>query len=106
MEETTGHEIVTQMARPLTIKDQSCFRMDTVMEDHDAVKRTSRTDYMIIDDFAVFCRHPNASMGILVSYSHRHYPENKDPGAAGKAQKVFDSIEFSELSVETRVVGH
>jgi hypothetical protein len=45
-------------------------------------------------------------MGIPVSYSHRHYLENKDPGAAGKAQKIFDSIEFSDLSVETREIGH
>jgi hypothetical protein len=106
MEDATQHAIVTQVTRPLTIKGQSCVRTDTVMEDQGTAKRSSRTDYMIIDAFCVLCKHPNNRTGVLVAYSHRHYPENKDPGAAEKAQKLFDSIEFSDLSVETRVVGH
>jgi len=106
MEDAAQHAIVTQVTTPLTIKGLSCVRTDTVMEDDGTVRRSSRTDSMIIDVFGVLCKHPNNITGVLVAYSHRHYRENKDPGAAEKAQKVFDSIEFSDLSVETRVVGH
>ncbi|HEX9023737.1 MAG TPA: hypothetical protein VF799_07865 [Geobacteraceae bacterium] len=106
MEDANQQAIVTQVTTSLTIQGQPCVRTDTVMEDAAAVRHSSRTDSMIIDVFGVLCRHPNNSLGILVAYSHRHYPENKDPGAAERAQKLFDGIEFSDLSVETRAVGY
>lgn len=97
MEGATRHKIVSQKTMPLTIKGQSCARNDTVLEDHAAVKRTSRNENMIIESYALFCKHPNNSVGILLEYSHRYYAENKDPDSAKKAQELFDSIGFYDF---------
>lgn len=97
MEGANRHRILSQVTMPLTIKDQSCVRNDTVLEDKAAVKRTSRNENMVIESYALFCKHPNKSVGILLEYSHRHYPEGKDPDSANKAKKLFDSIGFYDF---------
>ncbi len=97
MEGAARHKVLSQEAKRVTMKGQSCVRTDTVMEDHGAVKRSSRTDSMILEAHSLLCKHPNKSTGILVAYSHRYYPEHKDPDAVKKAQKIFDSVEFSDL---------
>jgi hypothetical protein len=95
MEGATRYKMLSQETKLLTIKDQPCVRTDTVMEDHGAVKRSSRTDLMILEAYSVLCKHPNNSIGILVAYSHRYYAANKDLDSPNKAQKIFDSIAFS-----------
>jgi hypothetical protein len=67
------------------------------MEDHNAVKRSSRADLMILEAYSLVCKHPNGSTGILVAYSHRFYSGQKDTEAAVKAQNIFDSLEFLSL---------
>jgi len=98
MEGAKRHKILSQETMSLIIKGQSCVRNDTVLEDHAAVKRTSsRNENMIIESYALFCKHPNNSVGILLEYSHRHYPENKDSDSAKKAKELFDSIGFYDF---------
>lgn len=97
MEGAARHKVLSQQTRPLTIKSQSCVRSDTFMEDHNAVKRSSKTDPMILEAYSLVCKHPNGSTGIVVVYSHRFYAGQKDPEAGMKAQKIFDSLEFSNL---------
>lgn len=97
MEGASRHKVLSQETTPLTMKGQSCVRNDTVLEDHAAVKRTSRNENMIIKSYALFCKHPNNNVGILVEYSHRCYPENKDRDSAKKAQNLFDSIGFYDF---------
>ena len=97
MEGAARHKVLSQETKRVTMKGQSCVRTDTVMEDHGAVKRSSRTDYMILEAHSLLCKHPNKSTGILVAYSHRYYPGDQDPESTKKAQKIFDSIEFSNL---------
>ena len=97
MEGAARHKVLSQQTKLVKIKSQPCVRTDTVMEDHNAVKRSSRTDPMILEAYSLTCKHPNGSTGILVAYSHRFYPGQKDPEAGVKAQKIFDSLEFSNL---------
>ncbi len=97
MEGAARHKVLSQETKRVTLKGQSCVRTDTVMEDRGAVKRSSRTDNMILEAHSLLCKHPNKSTGILVAYSHRYYAGNQDPESAKKAQKIFDSIEFSNL---------
>jgi hypothetical protein len=97
MEGATRHKMISQETMPLTIKGQSCVRNDTVLEDRAPVKRTSRNENMIIESYALFCKHPNNSVGIFLAYSHRYYPENKDPDSAKKAQNIFDTIGFYDF---------
>jgi hypothetical protein len=91
------NKILSQDTMPLTIKGQSCVRNDTVLEDHAAVKRTSRSENMVIESYALLCKHPNNGVGILLEYSHRCYPENRDPDSAKKAKELFDSIGFYDF---------
>lgn len=93
----TRHKVLSQQTKFVKVKSQSCVRSDTVMEDHDAVKRSSRTDLMILEAFSLLCKHPNGSTGIVVAYSHRFYQGHKDAESINKAKKIFDSLEFSNL---------
>lgn len=97
MEGATRHKVLSQQTRPVKVKSQSCVRSDTVMEDHNAVKRSAKTDPMILEVYSLVCKHPNGSTGIVVAYSHRFYAGQKDLEAGGKAQNIFDSLEFSNL---------
>lgn len=97
MEGATRHKVLSQQTKLVKVKSQSCVRSDTVMEDHGAVKRSSRTDLMILEAFSLLCKHPNGSTGIVVAYSHRFYQGHKDAESSNKAKKIFDSLEFSNL---------
>lgn len=97
MEGAARHKVLSQQTTPVKIKLQSCVRSDTVMEDHNAVKRSSKTDPMILEAYSLVCKHPNGSTGIVVAYSHRFYAGQKDPEAGMKAQKIFGSLEFLNL---------
>lgn len=97
MEGAARHKVLSQQAKLVKVKSQSCVRSDTVMEDHEAVKRSSRTDPMILEAYSLVCKHPNGSTGILVAYSHRFYSGQKDTEAGIKAQRIFDSLEFLSL---------
>lgn len=97
MDRATQLKVLSQQTKPVKVKSQSCIRTDTVMEDHGAVKRSSRTDPMILEAFSLLCKHPNGSTGIVVAYSHRFYQGHEDMESSKKAQKIFDSLEFSNL---------
>jgi hypothetical protein len=97
MDGATRHKVLSQETKLVKVKSQSCARSDTVMEDNTPVRRTSRTDPMILEAFSLLCKHPNGSTGIVVAYSHRFYQGHKDAESSKKAQKIFDSLEFSNL---------
>ena len=97
MEGAARHKVISQEAKRLKVKGQKCVRTDTVMEDHGAAKRSSRTEQMILEIYSLLCKHPNGTTGILVAYSHRYYQGNRDQASERKAQTIFDSIEFLDL---------
>jgi hypothetical protein len=96
-EGSARHKILSMETTPLTLKGQSCTETDTVLEDHGAVKHTSRTEMMILESYELLCKHPNTSVGIVIAYSHRYYPGHKDPDSAKKARELFDSIGFYDF---------
>jgi hypothetical protein len=96
-EGSARHKILSMTTTPLTIKGQACMKTDTVLEDHAAVKQTSRTGMMILESYALLCKHPNKSIGIVIAYSHRYYPGHQDPNSANKAQELFDSLGFYDF---------
>ncbi len=95
--ETPRHKMLSQQTKLVNVQSQSCVRIDSVMEDHGFVKQAARKDPMILEAFSLFCKHPNGSTGILIAYSHRFYEEHRDVESGKKAQKIFESIEFSSL---------
>lgn len=97
MEGASRHKVLSQETKPMKVKNQPCVRTDTVMDDQAAVKPSTRSENMIIEAYALLCKHPNKSTGILVAYSHRFYQGHSDKDSSSKAQRIFNSIEFLDL---------
>jgi hypothetical protein len=81
-------------AKSKTVKGQSCGRTKSMMEDHGAVKRTNRPDFMVIEAYSVVCPHPQKRIAVVIAYSHRYYPGNADLQSEKKADKIFETVEF------------
>lgn len=80
--------------KTVTVKDQSCGQTKSTMEDHGAVKRTNRPDFMIIEAYSLVCQHPQRKIAIVVAYSHRYYSGKADSQSEEKANKIFETVEF------------
>jgi len=77
-------------------KGVDCVKSHFLVEDVAAVKRTARTGGMLLEAMSLTCPHPkNKTVGVNVTYSHRCYPEQKDPAFDGKAKHILDSVEFA-----------
>ena len=76
---------------------ETCARSHLVTEDHAAVKKTSTPGPMILEALSLTCVHPkNAGWAVMVTYSHRYYPSQNDPGLGDKAARVHSTLEFLE----------
>ena len=72
-----------------------CAKSYFVGEDRAAVKRTKRMGSMILEGLGLTCPHPKyETIGVEVVYSHRYYPERKDPAFNEKAMRMMNSLEF------------
>ena len=84
-------------AKTVTVRGQSCGRTKTLTEDHGAVKRTKRSDFMLLEAHSLVCPHPQKKMAVIVAYSHRYYPGNADSETARKADRIFETVEFADF---------
>lgn len=72
-----------------------CFDTQTLVEDHDAKRKTSRKDMMIAETAYRTCRNAaNPNMVTEIYFSHRYYPGDKDSDFSAKAQGVFTGLKF------------
>jgi hypothetical protein len=72
-----------------------CAVADSDIEDHGVLTSSGRRDPMIIQTRTIYCRHPTLKDTVVfLSYSHRHYQEDRDPAFPQKAQAVLDSLEI------------
>jgi len=79
-------------------RGETCVFSHVVTEDHGAKKRTSTAGFMILDVYALVCRHPqNQNAAITVGYSQRNYPENRDGNIESKARQLIESVDFTTL---------
>ncbi|GAV19830.1 hypothetical protein MMIC_P0788 [Mariprofundus micogutta] len=79
-------------------KGEPCAFSHIVTEDHAAKKRSKTEGMMILDIYALVCRHPqNRHAAISINYSQRSYAESRDAGIAEKSQHLFNSVEFTTL---------
>jgi hypothetical protein len=77
-------------------KGVDCAGSHFLVEDLAAVKRTTRTGGMLLEAMSLTCPHPaNKTVGVTVTYSHRYYPEQKDPAFDEKAKRILDSVELA-----------
>jgi hypothetical protein len=95
MEDPARHKLLSNNAKAIKYKGQSCVRTHDKMEDHKAVKRSDRTDSMHLEAISLVCEHPQKGVAVIVAYTYRYYPEHEDKEIGTKAQKIFDSIEFT-----------
>lgn len=79
-------------------KGEPCAYSHTVTEDHAAVKRTNQNEFMVLEIFALVCRHPeNQNAAISVNYSERYYPTNRSENIEAKAKILLNSLDFETL---------
>lgn len=95
MEDPARHKLLSNSAMAIKFKGQPCVRTYDKMEDHKAVKRSGRTDPMLLEAISLVCEHPQKGVAVIVAYSYRYYPEHEDREMVAKAQKIFDNIEFA-----------
>ncbi len=97
MEDPARHKLLLNDAKTTKFKGQSCVRTHDVMEDHRALKRSDRSDFMILEAFSLVCEHPRKGTAVIVAYSYRYYSGHEDKESTMKAQKIFDSVEFTDF---------
>ncbi|NWF37801.1 hypothetical protein F3F96_01415 [Mariprofundus sp. NF] len=79
-------------------RGETCAYSHIVTEDHAARKRTSTPGFMILDVYALICRHPqNQNAAISFNYSQRNYAQNLDKTLESKARRLIESLEFTAL---------
>jgi len=90
----TRFKRLSDETKTVNIKGQSCGRTKSTMEDHGAVKRTNRPDFMLIEAYSLVCPHPQKKIAVVVAYSHRYYSGNADAQSENKVVKIFETVEF------------
>lgn len=86
-----------QEVAPASIGGAACARYDGEAEDHGALTRSGRRDPMILSVKEVVCLHPGLKDTLVsIGYSHRHYPEDRDPAFPDRARELFESVEFDD----------
>lgn len=76
-------------------KGADCTWSHALSEDTAPVKKSGRPGSMMLEILTLTCAHPkDKSIGINLAYSHRYFPEQKDPRFIEKATSVLSSIEF------------
>jgi hypothetical protein len=72
-----------------------CFDSYAAVEDHEAKRKSSRTDMMISETASRTCRHPsNPNIVVNIYLSYRHYPADKDPDFMAKAHNIFTALKY------------
>jgi hypothetical protein len=79
-------------------KGADCTKSYVLSEDTAAVKKSERPGSMMVELLTLTCSHPKDKVvGVNIVYSHRYFPEQKDPRFAEKATSVLSSVEFEDL---------
>ena len=92
-------KLLTHDVTSFPMKGAVCARTYLSAEDHAAVKQSGNTGEMILEVLTLSCAHPSEPrVGIMVGYSHRHYPRNSDSTLIEKGTNVLNSVELFEPS--------
>lgn len=75
-----------------------CARSHFATEDHAAARKTPTPGPMILEALSLSCRHPkDAGSVVMLTYSHRYYPGQSDPGLRERAARVLSTLEFLDF---------
>ena len=86
----------------IVIADAQCAMTHVVAEDRDPGTGSNVLTAMLLDTVSTVCKHPTSTqLGILMTFTHRSFPEDRDRTFEAYAQSVLQSQQFSPI--DTRV---
>lgn len=78
-------------------KEAMCALSQQVIDDKKALLMSKKRVPMIREVQTLLCLHPyEENVGVMLNYSHRYYPGNRDGEFIDKAKKVFESLAFTK----------
>ncbi|MCP3943752.1 MAG: hypothetical protein GY710_20050 [Desulfobacteraceae bacterium] len=86
------HDVTSNM-----VNGTDCIKSHMVTEDSAAIKRSGnpKDTIMILEALTLNYAMPkDRTIGVSIIYSHRYYPENRDPAFIEKAMGVLNSFKF------------
>jgi hypothetical protein len=88
---------IKEEAEPYSRNGVQCVRSNLMFEDTAAKMQGGGVHTMVLEMDVMTCVHPtDSSCALEVIYSHRNFPDQRDPTMSEKAKIVFDSVEFSD----------
>lgn len=92
------HRLIKHDVTTMPRNGVDCVQSHIVSEDNAARKRSARPGIMVIEAISLACRHPKKSgMLVNITYSHRFYPEDRDPQLAEQASRLFRTLELVDF---------
>lgn len=85
-----AHEVV-----PTAINGATCVMSQVEAEDREPASSTGPIVALLMETFTLTCRdNARAGSGVQLSYTHRSYPEDRDPGLRLRAEAVLNSLQL------------
>lgn len=85
-----AHEVV-----PATVNGANCVMSQLEAEDREPAATTGPIVALLMETFTLTCRDDaRAGSGVQLSYTHRSYPEDRDPGLRPRAEAVLGSLQL------------
>jgi tetratricopeptide (TPR) repeat protein len=83
-----------------------CVRFHTILKDYDAKNLPQSSDFLIIEDIGLICRHPdNKKIGITIALSQRTKPENKINNFKSIANDFISNAKFIPFTKSNTELG-
>ena len=82
----------------VAIGDAQCAMSHIVAEDRDPGTGSNVLTAMLLDTVSTVCKHPTSGqLGILMTFTHRSFPEDRDRAFEAYAQSVLQTQQFSPV---------
>jgi hypothetical protein len=80
-----------------------CAMTHIVAEDRDPGTGSNVLTAMLLDTVSTVCKHPtSAQLGILMTFTHRSFPEDRDRAFEAYAQSVLQTQQFSPVDTKVK----
>ena len=87
----------------IVIADAQCAMTHIVAEDRDPGTGSNVLTAMLLDTVSTICKHPaTAQLGILMTFTHRSFPEDRDRAFEAYAQSVLQTQQFSPANTQVK----
>jgi len=84
--------------KPQKVHEQTCAFSRVEAAEKMSGDGTGSPVNVMLETLTLICPHPkDPSLGINMAYSHRHFPEDVDPGFADDAALLMNTLQFEPL---------